>query len=227
MTNIFDEANERTMPEWASFKAAGDAVQGTYIGKITGQADSYGNEQIIYQLLRDDKKIVNVGFGLNKKILHQDMSQVNFGQIVGFKYKGTVEVRDKRTGKTVSVKEYALYHDPKIVNEKWLSENKGNMPTVTVTKSEVSSPASATKRDSELEDLVEELNSENDESDDVPFSSDSSLTNEDKLAVISKLAKDKLGATSASEVKDKVMGATGIAFIPVRYQEIIDSLSKM
>ncbi len=216
--NIFDEAKEKPMPIWAKFANAGDGVQGTYIGKITGQHDSYGNEQIIYQLLQEDGSILNVAFGLNKKFINSDMENVKFGQIIGFRYKGTIIIKDKRTGKDVSVKDYSLHQDPKIINAVWVKENLGNMPTVTVS-TQAADEAKATK---DFNDLTSGGSEE-----DVPFSSPGSLTNEDKLAVITKLAKDKLGAIDSQSVKDKVMEVTGIAFIPVNYNKIQETLSAM
>ena len=222
MIDIFTQAKEKEVPEWAKFVTAGDSVQGTYVGKITGQKDGYGNEQIIYQLLQDDGKVVNVGFGLNKKVLHMDMQPVRFGQIVGFKYKGTIEVKDK-FGKPVKVKDFGLHQDPKIVNEKWLAENKDNMPT------EVKSTQTFTKQNESsnesLDKFVDDLNDTLD--DDVPFSSPGSLTKEDKLLVIEKLAKEKLGAVTAQDIKDKVMEKTGIAFIAVNYDKISEALAAL
>jgi hypothetical protein len=224
MVDIFKEAKEKEMPEWAKFVNAGDSVQGTYVGKIVGQKDGYGNEQIIYQLLRDDGKVVNVGFGLNKKVLNMDMATVNFGQIVGFKYKGTIQVKDK-FGKPVAVKDFGVHQDPKIVNEVWLAENKNNMPEVVQA---VNSPATEQESNagSNLDEFVESLN-EKTEDEDVPFSSPSSLTVADKLLVIEKLAKDKLKATTDQEIKDKVMEATGIAFIATNYDKIAEALAKL
>ena len=129
MTNIFESAKENVVPQWMRFVNPGDAVQGTYVGKIVGQKDGYGNEQIIYQLLQTDGRIINVGFGLNKKFINKDMEAVKFGQIIGFKYKGIVKVN--KLGKMVDVKDHSLHQDPKIVDTKWLEENKENMPTVT------------------------------------------------------------------------------------------------
>jgi len=220
MTNIFEAAKEKIMPTWMKFINAGDSVQGTYVGKIVGQIDGYGNEQIIYQLLQDDGTVMNVGFGVNKKFLNQDMESVKFGQIIGFKYKGTISVKDK-FGKPVNVKDFALHQDPKIVNETWLKENEGNMPEVTrVSKSDAS--VSAKEDFGAFNNVPKEK-----EVDDVPFSSEGSLTNEDKLAVIEKLAKDKLGVTDPSLVKDKVMETLGVAFIPVNFSSIIEKLKTM
>lgn len=211
--NIFETAKEKTMPEWAKFVNPEDKYQGTYVGKILGQKDGYGNEQVIYQLLQDDGRVVNVGFGLNKKLLHQEMASVRFGQIVGFRYKGTITVKDK-FGKPVNVKEFATHQDPKIVDEKWLADNKDNMPEAVRVFDDVGATAKS---------LDEEFPDENN----VPFSSPGSLTNEDKLAVITKLAKDKLGATTDLSVKEKVMETTGIAFIPVNFDKISAALAAL
>jgi hypothetical protein len=63
------------------------------------------------------------------------------------------------------------------------------------------------------------------EVEDVPFSSETSLTNEDKLKAIGKLSDEKLGAFEGS-TKEKVMEATGIAFIPLNYDKILEALTK-
>ena len=168
MVNIFESAKEKVVPAWAKFATAGDSYQGTYVGKILGQIDGYGNEQVIYQLEQEDGSLVNVGFGLNKKVLHEDMKNVAFGQIVGFKYKGKVSVKDK-FGKIVEVKDFAIYQDPKIVNEAWLAANKDNMPKVTRVEPEGINP----------EDFTPETTGDI-TADDVPFSTETSQTNADK-----------------------------------------------
>ena len=217
--NIFEEGKEKVMPEWAKFVNAGDKFQGTYVGKITGQIDGYGNEQTIYQLLQEGGKVINVGFGLNKKVLHADMQPVKFGQIVGFKFNGKVTVKDK-FGKPVEVKDFSLFQDPKIVDEKWLAENKDNMPEVIDMAGQQGNAAMGSQADKDFEAMGKK------EEEDVPFSSPGNLTNEDKLKVIEKLAKEKLGATDA-DVKDKVMEATFTAYIPVNYDKIIEALARM
>ena len=214
--NIFESAKEKVMPSWAKFTNAGDSAQGTYIGKIVGQIDGYGNEQIIYQLLQDDDTVVNVGFGLNKKVMNNDMATVRFGQIIGFKYKGKIAVKDK-FGKTVEVKDFSLFQDPKITNKVWLEENKDNMPQVAQA---VAPSAGDTAANKQFESMTAP------EANDVPFTSAGSSTNADKLETINKLAVEKLGATPA-DVKDKVMESLGVAFIPVNYDKIVEVLTAM
>jgi hypothetical protein len=74
---------------------------------------------------------------------------------------------------------------------------------------------------------AENLEKEFGDTEDVPFSSPGSLTNEDKLKVITKLAKEKLGATTDTEIKEKVMESTGIAFIPVNFDKISAALAAL
>lgn len=224
MVDIFKEGKEAVMPTWAKFANAGDTVQGTYVGKIVGQIDGYGNEQIIYQLLVDGV-LTNVGFGLNKKSLIHDMAGVKFGQIVGFKYKGMVSFKDK-FGKTGNVKDFSTFQDPKIVDAAWLKENAANMPEV-VDVSGRAPQSNVTKEQEEI--LMGEPLKPGYMSNDVPFSSEGSLTNADKaiqLQAINKLAKEKLGATDEN-VKDVVMEKLGVAFIPVQYETILKTLVSM
>jgi len=220
MVDIFKDAKEKTVPSWAKFVNDGDSYQGTYIGKITGQKDGYGNEQIIYQLLQEDDSVINVGFGLNKKVIHKDLEEVKFGQILGIRYKGTVTIKDRHTGKPLEVKDFALHYDPKIVNAKWLEENKDNMPEVTVaTATEASAPSGDFDKldgPDEKETIAK--------TEDIPFSSEKSLTNADKLKAIEQLATEKL-AEFKGTTKEKVMEATGIAFIPVNYDKILEALA--
>ena len=173
MVNIFESAKEKVVPTWAKFVEAGDSFQGVYAGKILGQIDGYGNEQIIYQLEQEDGSLINVGFGLNKKVLHADMQNVAFGQVVGFRYKGKISVKDKR-GKIVEVKDFAIFQDPEIVDAEWLKAHKDNMPTVTqAEKSEAQ--AEYDNLDKADDDASGEI-----DVDDIPFSSESSQTNADK-----------------------------------------------
>ena len=219
MVDIFNDTKERVMPGWFKFTSPGDSIQGTYVGKIVGmKSPAYNQEQIVYQLLGTDGKVTNVGFGLNKKFLHQDMEQVNFGQIIGFKFKGTIAVKNRVSGMMVNVKDYALHQDPKIVDEKWLAENKDSMPTVTKVSGDVAQAAEEAA-DAEYEAAGEQVVN------DVPFSTPGSLTNEDKLKAIEKLAKEKLGATTPATVKSLVMEKTGLAYIPVQYDKILEALT--
>lgn len=116
--DIFKDINENKIPTWAKFVNPGDSVQGTYINKIVNVIDGYGNEQIVYQLLKDDGGIINIGFSLSKKMLHSDMEKVKYGQIIGFKYKGLLNIDNK------DIKDFGLYQDPSIINYEWVKNNQ-------------------------------------------------------------------------------------------------------
>lgn len=232
--DIFATTKEKEMPQWAKFANAGDNIQGTYIGKIVGAIDGYGNEQIVYQLLTNDGKVFNVGFGLNKKVINQEMMNVRFGQIIGFKFKGSITVQDK-FGKPVKVKDYAIHQDPKIVNEIWLKDNAANMPVairmdnknpaaLEVRPSSGSAMTAEQKIDKAFDDFMGSENAPASEKVAVT-QSESVVTATDKLAVIEKLAKDKLGVVEPFLMRDKVMEMTGVAFIPVNYDKIIQALN--
>lgn len=214
--NIFEATKEREMPTWAKFTNPGDKVQGTYVGQIRGVIDGYGNEQIIYQLMGSDGKVTNVGFGLNKKFVLSEMERTNFGEIVGIMFKQWVTVKNKM-GKETQVKDYAVYHDPKIVDEQWLAENKADMPVVTMSDGQ----SEKEKADKEFNDFGKKP------VEDVPFSSEGSITNEDKLAVINKLASDKLGVNDPTKVQEVVMERTNLAFVVTNYDKIITALNNI
>jgi len=218
MKDIFSETKESLVPTWAVLKNAGEKVQGTYVGRIDNLLSKFGNRQNIYQLLQHDAsgdKLVNVAIGVNKKFINDEMQKVNFGQIIGFVCKGMVKV--KFQGVMVDSKDYGLYQDPKIVDEAWLKENDGNMPKVI--------NAEAATLSSDEDDAEKEFENFGKEAE--PFPSSSSVTDEDKLAIINKLASDKLAISDPSLVKDKVMEVTGIAFVPVNYDKIVAALKQI
>ena len=214
--DIFSSTKEKTVATWVKFLKAGDSVQGTYVGKITGSRDGFGGEQVIYQILKDGE-VVNVGFGINKKVIIQEMEKAKFGQIVGFKYKGKLSIKNK-VGVMVEVKDFGLYLDPKLVDTEWLKENAGCMPETAHVKTNFSK---------ETENANQEFSNFGvSESSPVPsVNAPTSVTAEDKLAIITKLGYDKMGIVDLAIMKDKVMEVTNLAFIPSNYDAIISALN--
>ena len=214
--DIFSSTKEKTVATWVKFLKAGDSVQGTYVGKITGSRDGFGGEQVIYQILKDGE-VVNVGFGINKKVIIQEMEKAKFGQIVGFKYKGKLSIKNK-VGVMVEVKDFGLYLDPKLVDTEWLKENAGCMPETAHVKTNFSK---------ETENANQEFSNFGvNESSPVPsVNAPTSVTAEDKLAIITKLGYDKMGIVDLAIMKDKVMEVTNLAFIPSNYDAIISALN--
>lgn len=217
--NIFEQAKPLSIAPFY-FKEVGDEVQGTYIG-MRGRGtdgnyerDNYNNEIITYELQVSDG-IRNVSFGITKKI-HDDMKHVKFGQIIGFKYmnRGTF----MKNGKETEFKNIKVFADEKIVDTEWLKMHSGGAtndsgagilpvdPAVKIDFGVFNGP---------VETIVMA---------DEPFASESSSP-EQKLKAISDLAKSKLGIIDPSVLKEKVMEATGMAFLPVNYDAIIANLS--
>lgn len=86
-------------------------------------------------------------------------------------------------------------HDPKIVDQEWLDgQKKGVEP--------------------KLNTPVNVLNQ----------TAPTASTNDDKITKIAKFAKENLGATDDVSIKEKVMEATGLAFIKINMDLIIERL---
>lgn len=207
--NIFEMTKDRPESEWASFKNIGDSVQGVYVGNRKA-IDGYNNEQIVYELLdKKTNKIINVAIRTSKKPVIDIMSKCFFGQIVGFIYREDKKTKDgKSTFKSIDVRE-----DPKIFDAEWVetfrarSQNTASgLPTNT-----------PTTRDTEADRAFEAFGT-----DEPPF-----LSDEEYLKGIADMAREKLGVTEPSTVKDRVMEATDLAFTKVNYQEIYEKLKSM
>lgn len=208
--NIFEVTKDRPEGEWASFKNVGDKVQGVYIGNRES-IDSYNNEQIIYELLdKKRNKIINVAIRKSKKPVVDIMSKLFFGQIIGFVYDEDKKTKDgKSTFKSISVRE-----DPKIFDAEVVADMKARSSHNAAPVSS-SSMSSSQENDSSVDEAFENIN-------DVPF-----MSEEDYLKGIAKLAREKLGVTDSSLVKDRVMEATDLAFTKANYEEIFNRLLSM
>lgn len=117
--NIFESATPQT-GEFFKFSKIGDEIQGTYIDARNG-VDSFGNEQIIYTLLDKDGKIWNYGVRSQVTVIHDQMRNIRFGQIVGFRYD---EDKPSKVKPGTMAKIVRIYADPKLVNREWLEQRK-------------------------------------------------------------------------------------------------------
>ena len=112
--DIFSEVKQGT---FFKFEKVGDAVQGTYIGKMPAQG-KWG-PQIIYSLQDKQGAIWNVSFNKSKTIVIDRMNEIRFGQIVGFKFDET-----RPTDKGNDAKIIRIYADPKFIDHEWLAAQK-------------------------------------------------------------------------------------------------------
>lgn len=198
------------------FKNIGDEIQGTYVGKREA-IDNWKNKVYVYELKTDDG-IRNVSFPVAKKI-NEDMKFVNFGQIIGFKYinRGKFIKNNKET----EFKDIKVFADSKIVDQDWLEEHKDGSNDSGIGIDETPVDVSSDDVDGSpagFGDFDTPVPSE------IPVTT---LPQEEMLKQIAELAKTKLGVVEASQVKDKVMEATGLAFLPVNYTKILDILKTL
>ena len=188
----------------------GPKIQGTYIGVEKDVEVGSLKYPVIGNryLLSTPEGIRWVGFS-SKKRINDDMKMVKPGQIIGFQHFGKSKMKDGTEFNNIKV-----IADPRIVDEAWLKMN----PAGTV---EIPSSINSDTPEKRLEKEWD-----NDGKGNEPFVSESSSV-EVKLKAITDLAKEKLGVIDPMQVKDKVMDATNLAFVPANYYAIVTALEKL
>ncbi len=220
MVNIFEQGKALTV-SWFYFKEIGDEIQGTYIGKKTGVKDSFGNDQVVY-VLETEAGIKNVGFKVTQRI-NKDMEFVKVGQIIGFKYLSREKGINKVTKKPMEFKNIVVFADPKIVDQPWLDAHDGGKSLdIDVLNAEATPPedeGSSEESTSGFGDFDSPVPTEN--------PATHPVSEGEVLKQIIELAKTKLGVVDPTQTKDKVMEATGLAFLPVNFSKILDVLKSI
>ena len=117
--NIFDEVKQG---EFFSFKTVGDSIQGTYINASYNVPDGFNNIQNIYTIQDADGKVWNIGFKLSNTMCNERMSQIKFGQIIGFRF--DEERESKKNPGMNKAKIIRIYADPKFIDTAWLAQQK-------------------------------------------------------------------------------------------------------
>lgn len=213
--DIFNEGQPSTIT-FARFDKVGDGYQGTYIGKREGD-DSYGNHQIIYDLLTDEG-LVKVAQKDTKIRFHEQMMTKNFGDIIGIKLTAVLPPKDGSKNKNAT-KILTVFSKSGLVNKDWLSKNQ----------SEVGAVISSFNKAVDMEEADTDEDDDEIKVDGIPFAdtpkADSSKTKEEKLLEIANLASSALGVTDPAQIKDKVMEATNLPFIESNLDVIIEKLS--
>lgn len=216
MVDIFKEGTKSEM-SWFTAKNIGDKVQGTYIDRLEGE-DQWNNPQFMYVLKTEDGSLVQVAVKKTKTPLLKQMEGVKFGQIIGFVY--SKDLAPKPGKGTNPIKIIDLIQNPSIVDEQWLAAQKK--------LAGISMPLSSTTTEPVAEKVVEPIPNTiegvwgKDEVEAVKV-----MTDADKINIIADIAKTKLGVTDAAQVKDKVMEATMLAFIPANLDKIIEKLETL
>lgn len=191
--------------KWFSFKNVGDKIQGTYVGKKNA-VDSFNNAQTVYVLKQEDGGLVNVGVRDKATRFHEKMDALKFGQIIGIQFTELVPVKGHEKDRS-PMKILSVFAKDGLVDKEWIAQQK------VMKELEIGDPEPGFTVD-ETPKAIEV---------DEPFSS-APQTDQEKLHVISVLAKEKLGVTDPATTKDKVMEVTGLAFIPSNLDKIIEML---
>ena len=234
--NIFDKIS-MDRPKWAKLAHIGDSIQGTYVDRH-GSIDGYGHKQIVYVIKTKDG-LTNVAFRENKFDVHNDMKTAKLGQIVGFKYLSDATIKNK-LGQKVNIKIYRAAHDPtdtSTFDQEWIKEKGGTLvepPVVTYPEQTTESTSTAPEVAAPTRNIAPGVGIDKDfegfsnfgaKSDaPVPVVDEVVLTPTAKMVVIERLAKEKLGVTDKTLVKEKVMEATDIVFKADNYDRIIEAL---
>lgn len=216
--DIFAEGHTMS-GRWASWKEIGDSIQGTYTGRRQAK-DGYGNDQIVYELLdRKTGEVINVGFRLTKKPIHNSMASVKFGQIVGFKYVANKQVKNPITGTIGTTKVIDVFSDHRFWDTEWIEAQKmGAIPGQNATQFPPES-LMGSEEDGDLEVSMDEVNKAFEDI------GKPTLTEEEKLAKIVSIGKEKLGGATDQDAKDKVIEATNLPLLKTNYDEILNRLS--
>lgn len=207
--NIFDE-KFAMRATWFVPKTIGDSVQGTYIGKREG-VNKYNHEQFIYEL-KNASGVVNVAVRKTHKAFVERMEQIKFGQIVGVKF--TEEIPSREGGRNPT-KVLRIYADPHVVDQEWINDQKALRSLESSDGSEVTLTIKDETQNVATTPTVDE-----------PFP-DHVMTDEEKIKVLTEIAKAKLGVKDPLTMRDQVMEATGLAFINSNLDQIIAKLRSL
>lgn len=213
---IFTEENKATFNWWKKEKF-GDKIEGT-LTDIRRQINQLsGKEQTIYELLSAEEEIWLVGGSVG---IDAQMKNVKLGQIVGFEY--IKEIPNKKKGLN-PIKVVQCYHNPKVINEKWLAENENE----SVINNEIQTSKIP----------QEDIDIENINFDEVPFESgktqpSQSSQNESgidtRMDIIKTLVKEKMNIeVDTDSWQIAVMEKLGLPLISNNFDKVIEKLKAL
>lgn len=206
--DIFSQVDYESTKDYFKFTNIGDKVQGTYISRDDNSIDGYKNPQTLVGLLQEDGSVKTVSIRHNKTGLLEELDKTKIGEIIGFIFTGTKDNVGKQATKFIK-----LVHDAKFIDEAWLKEQeKLNNPVNDMTVEQIFPTPTPTSLEAELAAAATSA----------PVMSDS-----DKIKEIASLAKSKLGANGAEEVKTKIAEKTGLEFVTANLDAILTQLKSL
>lgn len=214
------------------FKTIGDKIQGTLVGKrITTNALKQGADQLVYDLKVEDGSIQSV-FG--KPGIDFQMKNIRLGQIVEMVFEKQLPAKQPGFSPANVIQVYA---DSKIVDQEWLNEQEENATVESATKTfnqphVAGGPSFMDAPQPKNAPEVKPLNAAQltpvptvatTPLADVPFVSPPPS----KEAQIKDWAKAKIPGTDDTNFTNKVMEQTGVPYIPLNYDKIIELLRNL
>lgn len=227
MVDIFNDSNKVQL-NTVKFKAIGDKVQGTLIGKRMVKNVLKNNEdQIVYDIKLEDGRVASV-FG--KPGIDFQMEHIKLGQIVGFEFTKILPPKNPAFKPTHVIQVYA---DAKVVDEQWLKEQEEAQMAAEVSTS-FNHPATPSFMDSEKPPKgavpVQPLPAQPTvtggtpaAASDVPFESAAPS----KETQIKDWAKAKIPGVTDANFMNVVMEKTGVPYISINYDKILELLKAM
>lgn len=204
--DIFEAVPQQEARDYFKFEKIGDGVQGTYVGRDDNSVNGYGFPQTLVFLKQKDGSVKTVSIRHSKVGLIKILDGCKLGQVIGFQFTGEKANPGKQPTKFIR-----LAQDPKIVDAQWLAEQGMAAPQATPSLA----TATATVAPSRLATAQPVA---------APVVSAPVDDTEDKIRTIIALAKSQLGATDEASVKQLVMEKTGLAFININLDLILQRL---
>lgn len=179
---------------WWKYTTIGDKIQGTYIGKRQIVNQLSGQEQWIYEIRDDNKAYWNIG---GKPGIDMQMKHINPGQIIGFEF---VEERPNPKPGMNDTKVVQVYANDDVIDETFSAEEEAQKQADMAANATPATTVTATA------------------------TTEAVVSTDDKIASIMEIAKVKWSLTDATQVKQKVMEETNMAFIESNLDKIIEAI---
>ena len=214
--NYFDEANV-VKGGFIEFKKFGDNVAGTLIDRQEKPNNLDPDKtQMVYTIRKDDGGIALVG---GKAYIDNQMKFIKLGQKIALKYVSDKPAKKKGMNPMKIINLYT----PKNPDGSLMFDTDFIMGSEVPVES--GTPTGGTFHETAKEDdgeiKIEDIPMK-------PFGDDEPKKEVDpvlkKLEQILVLAKAKLGATTDAEVSMVTMQSTGLAFLPINYDKILEQL---
>ncbi|MBV6340123.1 hypothetical protein [Candidatus Magnetobacterium casense] len=226
MENMFQKKYAKTGATCSFFtmREVGDKIQGTYIGPHAVEGDRFRGNCFNYEIMdfQGVNWLINGGNGGNRP-LDKELQRLAPGMLVGVEL---VELRPTKMGNPAKI--FEVYWNEDKWNDQWLAEHgmKRRTPSVAATETPDDDLPSRPSTPEEL--FPDNPVAETKAAPEVTKINVPTMPGVDeKVKQIFDIAKQKLGATDAEDAKKKIAEATGLAFLPINTDAILQKLQEI